>query len=860
MAHTRSDAVVDAPEHGTYHFLDVGGEKYGDCVLVQFGDVRVLIDGSHVKDYEGQTGYDSIPEQLKDILGDPPYAMTLVVVTHGHNDHIGCLPALVEHDIIRPKWALITDPKLGFGRGVGDDSTYADLADERARVLAAALREEDASDLSDAELREFLDAASTVEPRYAAFVRKLEADGVNVIEYKGARLPNGLTALMRATGMQLFGPSQLQLLRCADQISRTNEDALDAVQSALAKDATLDDVQLYRAIVADASEEDARKNPRGSGMNCQSITLAFGPAGARVLLAGDMQFTEPGVTGVDDEIKALRRAVVAGGPYKVFKTTHHTSHNGQDDALLTELGNPPIVVHTGGLRDKDHPYPTVLAMLKARRGRLKFARTDRNGRITIRPHLQGERAIEISKGRLNDFTDNIRDIEVSALESGPVVLRETTRPAGSPGRIIIVELPDGPLQMSVAGVDIVVRDAVSEGPSGRSESGTRGDRGSARPRIEAPRHGGSLAPVNLAAGRELPRLMFVTNAERLIDNIGREEAQGALDAIRARGHIVVEVAGDADAAAATVRKAVIADGAIKGVVIAGGYDVVPSAAVDVLGPALRNTLGDAAGEDNDDFIVWSDEVYGDLDGDRVGELPVSRVPDARDGLLFRTALQADAVVAGERFGIRNVNRPFAEQIWPGLAGARGLNISEAFTWTDVVTDHLAASCHYFMLHGRVDDATEFSGEYEKKAGYPRAFTIDNVPSRCRGLVFSGCCWAALTVSQSANEIGNRSPAPRVPERSIALSYLKAGANSFIGCTGSHYSGPDEGAKANYAHVLHEAFWEALARNNYCAAPTLFQARRQYAQFLARGDDDWDSLDIARRLKNRAQFTCLGLGW
>src|SRR5918993_1907733 len=113
----------DAVGNGTYHFLDVGGLKYGECTLVEFGSIRILIDGSHDKDFEGQRGYRSIPDQLADILpGEPPYDITLVVVTHCHADHVGCLPDLVSHDIIRQRFALITDPKCGFGRTEDHDA------------------------------------------------------------------------------------------------------------------------------------------------------------------------------------------------------------------------------------------------------------------------------------------------------------------------------------------------------------------------------------------------------------------------------------------------------------------------------------------------------------------------------------------------------------------------------------------------------------------------------------------------------------------------------------------------------------------------------------------------------------------
>ena len=38
------------------HFLDMGDTKYGDCLVVEAGDKRILIDGGHSNDFVGQDG------------------------------------------------------------------------------------------------------------------------------------------------------------------------------------------------------------------------------------------------------------------------------------------------------------------------------------------------------------------------------------------------------------------------------------------------------------------------------------------------------------------------------------------------------------------------------------------------------------------------------------------------------------------------------------------------------------------------------------------------------------------------------------------------------------------------------------
>jgi glyoxylase-like metal-dependent hydrolase (beta-lactamase superfamily II) len=111
--------------------------------------------------------------------------ISLLVVTHCHDDHVGCLDQLVANDIVRPEWALITHPELGFGRGELDDGSHDDLRDIRTKVMTAALREEDASDLRDDQLQDFLDSAGTVEDRYKTFIRALKARNVKVVEYEG---------------------------------------------------------------------------------------------------------------------------------------------------------------------------------------------------------------------------------------------------------------------------------------------------------------------------------------------------------------------------------------------------------------------------------------------------------------------------------------------------------------------------------------------------------------------------------------------------------------------------------------------------------------------------------------------------
>lgn len=848
---------------GRYHFLDVGTQRYGDCVVVEFGSCRVLIDGGHDEDFDGQEGSQSTKEQLKTIFGGEasPHPITLVVVTHCHQDHVSALRRMIVDGVIKPDWALVTDHRLGFGR-TPDDADAVDLVDERTRRLAAAVREEDAFDLADTELRAFIDRAAAVEPAYQQLLVELHARGVKVVEYRGQQLPAELLEAVKPTGMTLLGPSLNQLLFAAQHIATTNHDVTDVLNFSLADDPSLSDMELYRSIMTSHKWVDVPgQHSRASGMNCQSITLAFGPMNARALLAGDMQFADADVAGAEREMAKFLEVVKSAGPYRLYKTTHHSSRDGQNDQLLTDLGNPAIVIHSGGYNDPRHPSTETLEMLKQRteNGGMVFARTDRNGRVTAVPNRRPQDAVAVSRGTVNDFTINLPDAALALsrdrLEFSARSILERKEP-----HIIVVNLSNSPIDLTVAGVKIEVRQPstqIASTPADRQGRVILGKTAQDNPVI---RSAESTISVNLADGRILPKLLFVTDSEKLTDNIGQSEVTAALVAARRPPHTLLDLAGRPENASDEVRNALNHDNSIVGVVILGGYDVIPSMPVNVLSKKLRDmlTAQNDIESDGDQFVVWSDEHFGDLDGDNIAERPVSRIPDARDSKLFLKALGASAVTTNERFGIRNVAREFAASIWTDVPGTQPLNVSKAFLSGQIASKDQLAGLHYFMLHGNEHDGTVFSGEDGR--AYTRAFTIDKVPAEFSGVVFSGCCWGALSVSQKAIEIGKAAPAPRVTERSIALSFLKAGANAFVGCTGSHYSGPSTDANVNYAAPFHSAFWRTFPKVSNSASMALFGARKYYGDLIGSDTLVREPLEIARRLKNRAQFTCLGLGW
>src|SRR5690349_21356228 len=103
-----------------YFLLDMGKEKYGDSILCLVAGKTILIDGGHPGDFDGQTGSDSLPDQIGAILNvDQPYPIDLLIVTHCHLDHIGCLPRMVRDGVLDVTWALVADEKLGWGKRIG---------------------------------------------------------------------------------------------------------------------------------------------------------------------------------------------------------------------------------------------------------------------------------------------------------------------------------------------------------------------------------------------------------------------------------------------------------------------------------------------------------------------------------------------------------------------------------------------------------------------------------------------------------------------------------------------------------------------------------------------------------------------
>jgi beta-lactamase superfamily II metal-dependent hydrolase len=865
-------AADPAPSRFKVHLLDVGEAKYGDCVLCQFGDTSVLIDGSHPEDHDPHPTLPSIPEQLAELLGTPanqPSRVTLLVVTHAHSDHIGCLPRLVRDNKLHAEWALVADPKLGWGRPINDSVTDAEeSATPLALKLMAALREESRADQSEDELRRYLDEIDGLEANYTQMLQTLVDRGTKLFRY-GRDDFSDLTDQFDSIGMKVLGPNEAHMLICADYIATRGRDMFVGLSDWLAETDTaeeLDLIGIYRQLATGRDSFgratfDAVDSTGGSAaINNQSIVLTFNFGGHKLLFTGDMQFAKAGVTGLSTEMRALRDVVEGEGPYSFVKIAHHGSFNAFDENVLGEMGDTPIYGISTGVKSTSHPDPDLLRLLDQNRDRLTWVRTDRNGRVTI--EFDGTN-VNINPQRsqtLNDPTPNTQDQpgpESPATEPGTglAALRTTTTPVetgkGSGqviSRSIVSSLQD----------QVEVRIRVPHTHT-RISFSLEIEPKDAAPDTAVRAGSDRLPEIQVAGGRALQPLLFVTSRRELELNIGANETAHLLRAMSDQGLNVYDglPAGmlNSSEAAPLVRQQLQAYPQAEGVVIIGGYDVVPAQRLDVLPADLRAQV--SGNSDPDDFLVWSDDIYGDRDGDRLPEVPVSRIPDGNWWPLVYSSIQAGAGGASvDRYGIRNVRRPFADTVFSALPGSGQMLRSQPVKYDQTNPPiSLAAQRLYLMLHGDYSDASRFWGEDE--LGSVEALNVGNIPQQFTGVVFTGCCWGALPVTEPAIMADvTQPPAHRATSSSVAFTFLKAGARAFVGCTGAHYS-PLEAPFDYFGSPMHRAFWRFMGEGQ-APALALFNAKKEYVAGMPHGQTG--VLSRAIEFKILRQYTCLGLGW
>ena len=852
--------ALDAPETFKVWLLDVGPDEYGDAVLCKFGNKTILIDGAHPADAEGKGGHPSIPDQLGKLLDqEPPYRVSLLIVSHAHQDHIGCLPKLVQDDLLRPDWALIVDPELGWGRAGGEDRDAA-ITDNRVRVLASALREEVRSDRTDDEtLERFMVDAVTLEDRYNRMLDTLASRGTRIVRH-GRDSGVAITAAFADVGLRIIGPSRSHMLECAEIINQQSLDAIRLATDAFRQDAEADVLDVYRRLAGSAQDALDVSRP-GPAVNLQSIVTRFLYRGHRFLFAGDMQFEKPEVNNdfLKNGVRRLRQRIAQEAPYSLVKLSHHGSFNAFSEQILQELGNTRLYGICAGEFSKHHPNAGVLNVLDDHRDDIRWARTDRNGLVTV-TFKDNEVRVKLTSGEISDPQPNSFDLLAGVGGEQPLVVGtgEQITPSETPGQLPEVAQAGGGEREAVevhakiphVSTRVTITVDVQPGSVGRTAPLLR----------EAPEVGSvPTDTLRIAGGRQLPEILFVTSREALAANIGVAESARVLASIRAcRLPLLDDLPArlsNAGTAAELVRRRLAQHPNVKGIVLVGGYDVVPALALDSLTPQLRQRL--PTNDDPDRFVVWSDDVYGVRGSSGRLELPVSRIPDGKSAQIVFAALQAARNGAGaRRVGVRNVARPFADHVYRALPGTGNLYVSQPVIFNQQTpTVDLKSERVYFMLHGDYVDSSRFWGE--GTVDHTEAVNVSNIPEQFDGVVFTGCCWGALTVDTPAGRaVPGRPFGQKTPDSSIALSFLGRGATAFIGCTGAHYS-PLESPYKYFGGPMHEAFWRHY-NTGTAPAQALFNAKSEYHRGIPHGRSGATSTAIENKILR--QYTCLGLGW
>lgn len=380
--------------------FDVGEEQYGDCVLCQFGGEMVLIDGAHSSDDR------HIMRQLKTLLGQPaaPVRVSLLVVTHPHDDHIGCLPRLVANNQLEAEWALVADPKFRWGDEGETEAVFAGRS-YRERALAEALLEEDRSAWPDGELARFIENVGSLSTAYRTMLRQLEQRGTKLV-LNGSDDLAPLEERFASIGLKVIGPSTEHLQAVYDLLHRGRNESLGFAEEAFGADETMDVVTAYRNCLGGFEE---RVSPNKGAINLQSVVTKFEYGGRRYLFAGDMQFSQPEVKSdlLVNSVRDLRQKISHGSPYAFVKLSHHASYNGFDEEVMAELGETELFGICGGHYDQTntHPHEAVLRLLDKNRDHIRWVRTDHNGQVNITFGV-GNPKISVSSGDINDATPN----------------------------------------------------------------------------------------------------------------------------------------------------------------------------------------------------------------------------------------------------------------------------------------------------------------------------------------------------------------------------------------------------------------------------------------------------------------------
>ena len=191
------------------HLLDVGHQKYGECLLIEAADKTILIDAGHKGDEE------ILKEQFAQLLGVPaPVHVDLIHISHAHADHIGVMPSLVASGDLTAGAAFIPHPNFAWPEshidlgGVLPDAPNKEAFD----MVWAMLREQplDLEEYDDATLREIMADGVKDSERYDQMIERLETDGTEVIKWPDDDAQARLTALLAPAELTIIGPQSIE--------------------------------------------------------------------------------------------------------------------------------------------------------------------------------------------------------------------------------------------------------------------------------------------------------------------------------------------------------------------------------------------------------------------------------------------------------------------------------------------------------------------------------------------------------------------------------------------------------------------------------------------------------------------------